>query len=134
MMDELKNMPTSRKRLLALLGVVFIFAFYMLVINKPGGSPAPAPSSNPPAAPAQGSGSASGSDTPSGSGGAGTGQAGSGAGGATTPGGSDLPADPTQNQRPGSGNQQKTPSRFPGTQPVVIVYNPFQTADPNAAP
>lgn len=133
-MDELKNMPTSRKRLLALLGVVVIFAFYMLVINKPGGSPSPAPSPDTPAAPAQGSGGASGSDTPTDTGGSGAGGAEPGTGDTGTPGGADLPADPTQDQRPGSGNQQKTPTRFPGTQPVVIVYNPFQTADPDAAP
>lgn len=119
-MDELKNMPASRKRLIALLGVVLIFAFYMLVLNKPDSStPAPQPT-------VQSQGTDSGSNTESGGAGtaAGTGDA---AGGDT--GNSDLPADPTQNARPGQEAPQQTPTRFPGTQPVVLVYNPFQVQE-----
>lgn len=109
-MDEFKNMPASRKRLLALLGVVLVFAFYMLVINKPDSGSTPTP----PAKTEQQSG--------------GTEQSGETAqdGSAADP---SLPADPTEETRPGETTEQQLPSRFPGTRPVVLVYNPFQTPD-----
>lgn len=44
---------------------------------------------------------------------------------------SDLPADPTKDQRPGKSEPSQTqlPAKLPGTQQVVILYNPFRLPD-----
>lgn len=104
-MSSFSNMDKRTKRLLAVLGVVLLVAFYMTVI-KGGGDSAPAPE---PAKKSQTATTPQEESQPDG-----------------------LPADPTQDERPGSDEAEQgvqTPARYPGTGPVVVVYNPFQSAE-----
>lgn len=105
-MSSFSNMDKRTKRLLAVLGIVLLVAFYMTVIKGGGGESSPAPE---PAKKTQTATTPKDEAQPDG-----------------------LPADPTQAERPGVDEAEQgvqPPARYPGTGPVVVVYNPFQGAE-----
>lgn len=102
-MSAFSNIDKRTKRLLAVLGVVVVFAIYFTVFRGGGDNPPEPQKQSQPAA-----------------------------SNSTSPQDKQLPADPTNPARPGEteGSQQtKVPAKYPGTGPVVVVYNPFRSSE-----